>query len=36
MNPDHLSILVSSLEISMPFYDALLPLIGFYKIRPHV
>ena len=36
MNPDHLSILVSSLEISMPFYDALLPLMGFDKIRPHI
>jgi catechol 2,3-dioxygenase-like lactoylglutathione lyase family enzyme len=36
MNPDHLSILVSSFEISMPFYDALLPLMGFDKIRPHI
>ena len=36
MMPDHLSILVSSLDISMPYYDALLPMIGFEKIRPHI
>lgn len=33
---DHLTLLVSSLERSMPYYDTLLPLLGFTKQRPHV
>lgn len=33
---DHVTLLVSSLERSMPYYDALLPLLGFSKQRPHV
>jgi lactoylglutathione lyase len=32
---DHLAILVSSLEKSMPYYDALLPLLGMEKQRDH-
>ena len=31
MKIDHISLLVSSLERSMPYYDALLPLVGFSK-----
>lgn len=33
---DHLTILVKSLETSMPYYDSLLPLLGFRKLREHV
>lgn len=33
---DHLTLLVSSAETSMPYYDALLPLLGFTKERDHV
>lgn len=33
---DHITLLVSSLEVSMPYYDALLPLLGFNKLRSHV
>lgn len=33
---DHLTILVKSLNASMPYYDTLLPLIGFEKLREHV
>lgn len=36
MKIDHVTILVSSLEESMPYYDTLLPLIGFKKERDHV
>jgi lactoylglutathione lyase len=36
MKLDHVTILVDSLEQSMPYYDALLPLIGFKKSRNHV
>ncbi|HEY0626453.1 MAG TPA: VOC family protein [Allosphingosinicella sp.] len=36
MQLDHIVLLVSSLEASMPYYDALLPLIGFTKKRDHV
>lgn len=36
MRIDHLTLLVTSLEVSMPYYDALLPLIGFSKQRDHV
>jgi len=33
---DHVTLLVGSLEASMPYYDALLPLLGFAKLRDHV
>jgi catechol 2,3-dioxygenase-like lactoylglutathione lyase family enzyme len=33
---DHVTILVSTLERSMPFYDRLLSLLGFQKLRDHV
>ena len=36
MKPDHVTILVGSIGRSMPYYDALLPLLGFEKIRPHI
>jgi lactoylglutathione lyase len=36
MKLDHVTILVTSLERSMPYYDALLPLLGFTKRRDHV
>lgn len=33
---DHITILVSSLATSMPYYAALLPLLGMRKQRDHV
>ncbi|QNE06605.1 VOC family protein [Croceicoccus marinus] len=36
MQPDHLTIMVSSLDASMAFYDALLPLLGFAKRKEHI
>lgn len=33
---DHVTLLVASLEASMPYYDALLRLLGFSKRRDHV
>jgi len=33
---DHVTLAVSSLAESMPYYDALLPLLGFVKRREHV
>jgi len=36
MNLDHVTLLVSSLTASMPYYDRLLPLLGFKKLRDHV
>jgi catechol 2,3-dioxygenase-like lactoylglutathione lyase family enzyme len=33
---DHVSIMVGSLAASMPYYDALLPLLGYSKRRDHV
>lgn len=36
MRPDHITILVTSLDTSMPWYDALLPMIGFRKMRANV
>lgn len=36
MKIDHITLLVSSLERSMPYYDQLLPLVGFVKRRDHV
>jgi catechol 2,3-dioxygenase-like lactoylglutathione lyase family enzyme len=36
MNIDHVTLLVTSLDKSMPYYDNLLPLLGFEKLRDHV
>jgi catechol 2,3-dioxygenase-like lactoylglutathione lyase family enzyme len=36
MIPDHITLLVQSFDASMPYYDALLPMIGFSKLRDHV
>ena len=36
MRPDHVTILVGSLDRSMPYYDALLPLLGLKKSKPHI
>ena len=36
MKLDHVTLLVESLDRSMPYYDALLPLLGFRKLRAHV
>ena len=36
MKIDHITIMAQSLAASMPWYDALLPLLGFRKLRPHV
>ena len=36
MKIDHVTLLVSSLDRSMPYYDHLLPLVGFRKTRDHV
>ena len=36
MKLDHLVLLVGSLETSLTFYEALLPLLGFTKSRDHV
>lgn len=36
MKIDHVTLLVSSLDRSMPYYDHLLPLVGFSKTRDHV
>lgn len=36
MKIDHATLLVSSLDRSMPYYDHLLPLVGFCKTRDHV
>ncbi len=33
---DHVTLLVSSLDASMPYYGVLLPLLGFSKKRDHV
>ncbi|MEZ5462088.1 VOC family protein [Dokdonella sp.] len=33
---DHVTLLSSKLEDSMRYYDALLPLLGFSKLRNHV
>jgi catechol 2,3-dioxygenase-like lactoylglutathione lyase family enzyme len=33
---DHIVLLVGSLEKSLPYYEALLPLLGFEKSREHV
>lgn len=36
MKIDHITLLVSSLEHSMPYYEHLLPLLGFAKKKDHV
>jgi catechol-2,3-dioxygenase len=36
MKLDHIVLLVGSLERSLPYYEILLPLIGFAKSRDHV
>jgi lactoylglutathione lyase len=36
MKIDHITLLVSSLERSMPYYEQLLPLVGFSKRKNHV
>lgn len=36
MKIDHISLMVSSFERSMPYYEHLLPLLGFHKKRNHV
>ena len=36
MKLDHITLLVTSLSESMPYYDTLLPLLGFEKLRPNV
>ena len=36
MKPDHVTILVGSIDRSMPYYDALLPILGFEKSKPHI
>jgi lactoylglutathione lyase len=33
---DHVTLLVGSIETSMPYYETLLPLLGFFKKRDHV
>jgi catechol 2,3-dioxygenase-like lactoylglutathione lyase family enzyme len=33
---DHVTIAVTSFDGSMPYYDALLPLLGFTKERDHI
>jgi catechol 2,3-dioxygenase-like lactoylglutathione lyase family enzyme len=36
MKIDHITLMVSSFDNSMPFYEHLLPLLGFSKKRNHV
>lgn len=36
MKPDHITLLATSLDQSMPYYDQLLPLLGYRKVRSHV
>jgi catechol 2,3-dioxygenase-like lactoylglutathione lyase family enzyme len=36
MKLDHLVLLVGSLDASLPYYESLLPMIGFEKSRDHV
>lgn len=36
MKLDHVTLLVTSLERSMPYYERLLPLLGFRKEKDHV
>ena len=36
MQLDHVTLLVSSLARSMPYYERLLPLLGFRKVKDHI
>ena len=36
MRLDHIVLMLSDLEASLPYYEALLPLIGFARTRDHV
>jgi catechol 2,3-dioxygenase-like lactoylglutathione lyase family enzyme len=36
LRADHITLLVGSLDASMPYYDTLLPLLGYRKKRDHV
>lgn len=36
MKIDHITLMVSSLERSMPYYEQLLPLVGFSKVKNHI
>ena len=36
MKIDHIALMVSSFDRSMPYYERLLPLLGFSKKRDHV
>lgn len=36
MKLDHITLHVKSLERSIPYYDHLLPLLGFRRLRDHV
>lgn len=36
MKIDHITLLVTSLDNSMPYYNQLLPLLGFHKKKDHV
>ena len=36
MKPDHITLLATSLDQSMPYYDQLLPLLGYRKVRSNV
>lgn len=36
MKLDHITLLVSDFSHSMPYYDALLPLLGFEKQKAHI
>jgi catechol 2,3-dioxygenase-like lactoylglutathione lyase family enzyme len=36
MKIDHITLMVSSLERSMPYYEQLLPLVGFRKVKSHI
>jgi len=36
MKLDHIVLFLSDLERCVPFYDCLLPLLGFRKLRDHV
>jgi lactoylglutathione lyase len=33
---DHVTLMVTSFAASMPYYDALLPLLGFHKTKDHI
>lgn len=33
--PDHMVLLASNVDASLPYYDALMPLLGFEKVADH-